>query len=66
MSASTIEHSQNPNPMDVTRFDKERTDKEKVLQLMRRGYPSSEIARRTQLPQDQVETVIRVKRDTGE
>ncbi len=66
MSASTIEHSQNPNPMDVTRFDKERTDKEKVLQLMRRGYTSSEIARRTQLPQDQVETVIRVKRDTGE
>ncbi len=66
MSSSTIGQSQKPNPMDVTRFDKERDDKEKVLQLMRRGYTSSEIARRTQLPQDQVETVIRVKRDTGE
>jgi len=66
LSSSTIGHPPKPNPMDVTRFDKERDDKEKVLQLMRRGYTSSEIARRTQLPQDQVETVIRVKRDTGE
>ncbi len=55
-----------PNPLEMTRFDRERQDKEKVLQLNRRGYTPAEIARRTQLSEEQVETVIRVKRETGE
>lgn len=55
-----------PNPLEMTRFDRERQDKEKVLQLNRRGYTPSEIARRTQLSEEQVETVIRIKRETGE
>ena len=50
----------------MTRFDRERQDKEKVLQLNRRGLTPSEIARRTQLSEEQVETVIRIKRETGE
>ena len=55
-----------PNPLEMTRFDRERADKEKVLQLNRRGLTPSEIARRTQLSEEQVETVIRIKRETGE
>lgn len=55
-----------PNPLEMTRFDQEKVDKEKILQLNRRGYTSSEIARRTNLPENQVETVIRIKRETGE
>ena len=55
-----------PNPLEMTRFDRERQDKEKVLQLNRRGLTPSEIARRTQLSEEQVETVIRIKRETGE
>ena len=55
-----------PNPLEMTRFDRERQDKEKVLQLNRRGLTPAEIARRTQLSEEQVETVIRVKRETGE
>lgn len=56
----------NPSPLEMTRFDRERADKEKVLQLNRRGLTPSEIARRTQLSEEQVETVIRIKRETGE
>ncbi len=55
-----------PSPLEMTRFDRERADKEKVLQLNRRGLTPSEIARRTQLSEEQVETVIRIKRETGE
>ncbi|MBS7392681.1 MAG: hypothetical protein KIG51_11415, partial [Fibrobacter sp.] len=55
-----------PNPLEMTRFDRERQDKERVIQLNRRGYTPAEIARRTQLSEEQVETVIRVKRETGE
>ncbi|MCK9181622.1 MAG: hypothetical protein M0P13_01910 [Fibrobacteraceae bacterium] len=67
-SRNTMESSAIPkdNPLEVTRFDRERADKEKVLQMNRRGYTTSEIARRMQLPEDQVATVIRVKRETGE
>ena len=53
------------NPMEMTRFDKERDDRERVLQLARRGYTASEIARRTQLPQEQVDTVIHTRHETG-
>ncbi len=53
------------NPMEMTRFDKERDDRERVLQLARRGYTASEIARRTQLPQEQVDTVIHIRHETG-
>lgn len=53
------------SPLDVTRFDQERSDKEKVLQLMRRGYTNSEIARRMQISQENVDDVIREIRDSG-
>lgn len=49
----------------MTRFDQERSEKERVLQLMRRGYTTSEIARRMQISQEQVDVVIREIRDTG-
>lgn len=55
-----------PNPLEMTRFDQAKADKERILQLNRRGYTSSEIARRTNLSEEQVETVIRIKRETGE
>ncbi len=54
-----------PSPLEMTRFDKEREDSEKILQMRRRGYTSSEIARRMQMEQEQVETMIRLKRDDG-
>lgn len=54
------------SPLELTRFDKEREDKEKIHQMMRRGYTSSEIARRMQMEQEQVETMIRIKRESGE
>lgn len=53
------------SPLDVTRFDQERSDKEKILQLMRRGYTNSEIARRMQISQEQVDDVVREIRDAG-
>ncbi|MDR1760017.1 MAG: hypothetical protein LBR60_05765 [Fibrobacter sp.] len=59
------EDSAMPSPLEMTRFDKEREDCEKILQMRRRGYTSSEIARRMQMDQEQVETMIRLKRDDG-
>ncbi len=64
-SRNNLNGSSENNPLDITRFDQERSDKERVLQLMRRGYTNSEIARRMQIPQEQVDTVIREIRDAG-
>lgn len=64
-SRNTLNGSSKNNPLDITRFDQERSDKERVLQLMRRGYTNSEIARRMQISQEQVDTVIREIRDAG-
>lgn len=64
-SRNTLNGSSENNPLDITRFDQERSDKERVLQLMRRGYTNSEIARRMQISQEQVDTIIREIRDAG-
>lgn len=64
-SRNTLNSSVEKSPLDVTRFDQERSDKEKVLQLMRRGYTNSEIARRMQISQEQVDVLIREIRDAG-
>jgi hypothetical protein len=55
-----------PHPLEATRFDREREEKGDIVKLARRGYTSSEIARRLRIPQDQVETVIRLQRESGE
>lgn len=55
-----------PHPLEATRFDREREEKGDIVKLARRGYTSSEIARRLRIPQDQVETVIRLQREAGE
>lgn len=55
-----------PHPLEATRFDREREEKGDIVKLARRGYTSSEIARRLRVPQDQVETVIRLQRESGE
>lgn len=65
LSQNTIPAPKTPSPLDVTRFDVEKNEKEKVLQLMRRGYTNSEIARRIQIAPEQVETIIRENRETG-
>jgi hypothetical protein len=46
-----------------TRFDQEDEQKTEILKLARRGFTSSEIARRLKVPQDQVELIIRLQRD---
>ena len=58
-----------PNPtksvLQPSRFDKEKEIKEEIIKLARRGFTSSEIARRLRISQDQVETIIRLQRDAG-
>lgn len=63
LSQNTIPDAQ---PLQATRFDKEKEEKADIVKLARRGYTGSEIARRLRLPQDQVETVIRLQRESGE
>ena len=46
-----------------TRFEEEDAQRGDILKLARRGFTSSEIARRLKVPQDQVEVVIRMQRD---
>jgi hypothetical protein len=46
-----------------TRYEREREENTEIIKLARRGFTSSEIARRLRVPQDQVETVIRMQRD---
>ncbi len=47
------------SPLEITRFDRENSEKNKILQLSRRGVPASSIASRMKLPQDKVEAIIR-------
>lgn len=47
----------------TTRFEREQEENTEILKLARRGFTSSEIARRLRIPQDQVETVVRMHRD---
>lgn len=47
------------SPLEINRFDRENSEKNKILQLSRRGVPASSIASRMKLPQDKVEAIIR-------
>lgn len=73
---SKIQPAQNPQarppvnseeifPSTLNRFDQEDKQKSDVIKLARRGYTSSEIARRLKLSQDQVEFIIRLQREKG-
>lgn len=55
-----------PEALQPSRFEREREEKSDIVRLARRGYTSSEIARRLRLPQDQVELVIRLQRESGD
>ena len=55
-----------PKVMQPSRYDREREENAEIVKLSRRGFTSSEIARRLRVPQDQVETVIRMHREAGE
>ena len=50
---------QGSNPLETSRFDKELTEKSKILQMSRRGFPASAIATQLKIPQEQVEAVIK-------
>lgn len=47
------------SPLETTRFDRESTEKVKILQMSRRGFPASAIASQLKIPQEKVEAVIR-------
>jgi len=47
------------NPLETSRFDREATEKLKILQLSRRGFPASAIASQLKIPQEKVEAVIK-------
>lgn len=49
----------------VSDFEREEQQKAEVIKLARRGFTSSEISRRLRLSQDQVEILIRLKREKG-
>ena len=50
---------QGSNPLETSRFDKELTEKSKILQMSRRGFPASAIATQLKIPQEQVEAIIK-------
>jgi preprotein translocase subunit SecG len=52
-----------PEAPQNSRFEEEAEQKESVLKLARRGYTSSEIARRLRMAQDQVELIVRLNRE---
>jgi hypothetical protein len=56
---------QGSNPLETSRFDKELTEKSKILQMSRRGFPASAIASQLKIPQEQVEAVIKDALDAG-
>lgn len=47
------------NPLETSRFDREDTEKVRILQLSRRGFPASAIASTLKVPQDKVEAIIK-------
>ena len=54
----------NPNlqaksPLEITRFDREFSEKNKILQMSRRGFPASAIASSLKISQEKVEAVIK-------
>jgi hypothetical protein len=50
-------------PSTLKKMEKEDKEKSDILKLARRGYTSSDIARRLRLSQDQVELFLRMHRD---
>jgi hypothetical protein len=52
-------------PLSTSRFDREFTEKTKILQMTRRGFPASAIASQLRIPQEHVEAVIKESQDTG-
>lgn len=53
-------------PLSTSRFDREFTEKTKIIQMTRRGFPASAIASQLRIPQDQVEAVIKESQATGD
>ena len=53
------------SPLKTSRFDKEFTEKTKIMQMSRRGFPASAIASQLKIPQDQVEAVIKEALESG-
>ena len=47
------------SPLEITRFDRESSEKNKILQMSRRGFPASAIASSLKISQDKVEAVIK-------
>ncbi|MCQ2055470.1 MAG: hypothetical protein MJY82_09310 [Fibrobacter sp.] len=56
---------QSVSPLKTNRFDREFTEKTKILQMSRRGFPASAIATNLKIPQDQVEAIIREAQESG-
>lgn len=50
---------QGSSPLETSRFDREASEKLKVLQLSRRGFPASAIASQMKIPQEKVESIIK-------
>lgn len=53
------------HPLDTNRFDREFTEKSKVLQLSRRGLPASAIASHLKIPQERVEAIVKESLESG-
>lgn len=53
------------HPLKTSRFDREFTEKNKILQMSRRGFPASAIASQLKIPQEQVESVIKEALESG-
>lgn len=53
------------SPLKTSRFDRELTEKTKIMQMSRRGFPASAIASQLKIPQDQVEAVIKESLESG-
>lgn len=50
---------QGSSPLETSRFDREASEKLRILQLSRRGFPASAIASQMKLPQEKVEAIIK-------
>ena len=53
------------SPLKTSRFDRELTEKTKIMQMSRRGFPASAIASQLKIPQEQVEAVIKESLESG-
>lgn len=53
------------HPLETSRFDREFTEKTKILQMSRRGFPASAIASQLKVPQEKVEEIIKNALDSG-